>query len=443
MASNDDVWCDALKWSERWVEDEALPGGAQGNAYIVRKRVAAACDANAKRFFLKELKSNKDIERRARMFREAAALSTYAHPGIPCLVESNASHHADSTGKFKLYVVTELIEGSNLQESITKNGPLNFQESMALALRLVDIVGYCHQQESTHRDIKPANIILAGGVPAAAVLVDFGLSHHSFNCDEHATELEQELGNRFLRLPELSAMSVNKRDPRSDLTFVAGILFYVLTGRAPAQLEDERGRRPHQRDDVELNLRIVAQSKAMALLTFFDQVFSPRLENRFGDAQAMKHALDKIKSADSIASGSTETFQKIRERLEAQGAEEKAYQSQWMKLAGNRVEQIVRTINAQLGDHLEVTASGWYKEEPAHHWKNIGLDTPGTHYPRFRPCFDFQILGSEFVISVFDEQRQGSGRPIWRTSADSINLSDWALEQSIHEIFAEGLSRIV
>jgi hypothetical protein len=53
----------------------------------------------------------------------------------------------------------------------------------------------------------------------------------SFNgeADLHDTQTLVELGNRFLRLPELGPSSVNKRDPQSDVTFCCGILIYLLT----------------------------------------------------------------------------------------------------------------------------------------------------------------------------------------------------------------------
>ena len=47
----------------------------------------------------------------------------------------------------------------------------------------------------------------------------------------------QDVGNRFLLLPELSAGGRLMQDSRSDLSFVTGILFYMLTGQDPDVLQ--------------------------------------------------------------------------------------------------------------------------------------------------------------------------------------------------------------
>src|SRR5262245_16171181 len=51
----------------------------------------------------------------------------------------------------------------------------------------------------------------------------------------------------LLALPELLAKSGNKRDPRSDLPLLCGLLFYALTAEPPVTLLDDQLRHPHQR----------------------------------------------------------------------------------------------------------------------------------------------------------------------------------------------------
>ena len=99
-----------------------------------------------------------------------------------------------------------------------------------------------------HRDVKPDNIILRNGLTEAPVLVDFGMSWTKSDYDrarEFETKVGQEIGNRFLRLPEHTP-GRHLHDSRSDLTLVVGLLFYTLAGEAPRSLRDLRGAMPHE-----------------------------------------------------------------------------------------------------------------------------------------------------------------------------------------------------
>jgi eukaryotic-like serine/threonine-protein kinase len=85
------------------------------------------------------------------------------------------------------------------------------------------------------------------------VLVDFGMSYHE-EASALVTPAWEEVGNRFLRLPELASESSLKRDPGSDVTFCGGILFLLLTGSRPGQLIDHDNCMPHQRAEAQRKL---------------------------------------------------------------------------------------------------------------------------------------------------------------------------------------------
>ena len=119
--------------------------------------------------------------------------------------------------------------------------------AVATTRSLLSTLHECHAVGCVHRDVKPDNIILIDTDPTRPMLLDFGLNIHDAPKINFETEHGQEIGNRFLRLPELSAGSSLKQDPRSDLSFAADILFYMLTGQHPDILQDAEGRLPHQR----------------------------------------------------------------------------------------------------------------------------------------------------------------------------------------------------
>jgi eukaryotic-like serine/threonine-protein kinase len=77
MTDTSSSWVDDPTWKRRWEKLETLHGGGQGEAYRARLR------SGGKIGFLKTIKSNKDPERRARLFREASAYDSFGVEGIP------------------------------------------------------------------------------------------------------------------------------------------------------------------------------------------------------------------------------------------------------------------------------------------------------------------------------------------------------------------------
>lgn len=227
-------WSDSKKWDENWVVKQEIIGGGQATAKLVRHKVDGTLA------FLKILSRQADIERRARFFREASAYATANHDGIPKLVESNAHHHEDLS--YKVYLLTEFISGPTVTQYLEDNGALNFVAASTVLNALADTVQYCHENEWVHRDIKPDNIILRNSKLEEPVLLDFGIAYKSGVVDEFATDYAQELGNRFLRLPEMSAGSTAKQDRRTDISFLGGIFYYLMAAQTPSILTDHDGR---------------------------------------------------------------------------------------------------------------------------------------------------------------------------------------------------------
>lgn len=394
-------WIEAARWRDHWSIVENLVGGGQGDAFRARRT------ADGREGFLKVLKARTVAERRSRFFREATAYDSFAVDGIPRLVESNAHRHGDPA--FEPYIVTEFVTGPTLTQWRAGHVP-SVDEAIAATRRVLGILKDCHAQGCVHRDVKPDNVILQGGDPPGACLLDFGLSYHEAAEDDFRTEDGQEVGNRFLRLPELSAGSALKQDPRSDLSFAGGILFFLLVGRHPDVLQDAEGRLPHQRSAALAALQSIAGSRLARLVAFFDTAFEPVIAGRFTSADAMLDALDRLVEAPAPSGSPEDDLAAILGVIDT-AAERRRVEA--IRIFGEAVAQFGSTFHA-LRDEL---GAGFSLGQTAH---RVDADIGTTQY------FWSRTGGDHFLATTCEAVQAGdevvvrlSGETVYRTPASA------------------------
>jgi nucleotide-binding universal stress UspA family protein len=126
------------------------------------------------------------------------------------------------------YLVMEFVPGARLNDWVGR-APLPPEEiarlGSAVALALHDL----HRQDVVHLDLKPTNVLFRAH--GEAVLIDFGLAHHSHYPDLLAEELRFPVGNWVYMSPE-QVLGV-RCDPRSDIYAFGAILYELATGRLP------------------------------------------------------------------------------------------------------------------------------------------------------------------------------------------------------------------
>ena len=126
------------------------------------------------------------------------------------------------------YLVMGYVEGTRLSDWVSR-APIAPEEiarlGAAFALALHDL----HCNDVVHLDLKPTNVIYRSG--GEAVLVDFGLAHHSHFPDLLAEELRIPIGNWVYMSPE-QVLGV-RCDPRSDIFAFGAMLYELATGRLP------------------------------------------------------------------------------------------------------------------------------------------------------------------------------------------------------------------
>lgn len=202
--------------------DKLLGTGSMGAVYqaqhiYLRKRVA-----------LKVLLCSFDTETEAgqRFMREAQAAGQIDHPNVVRLFDVGSLDDGSP------FIVMELLEGEELAERLSREGPLPQDEAIDIACEILEGLAAAHDLGVIHRDVKPANVYLAAkpGGGARAKVLDFSIS--SLPEVERLTQTGQILGTPHYLSPE-QAMGEPDIDPRVDVWSVGICLFQMLTGRVP------------------------------------------------------------------------------------------------------------------------------------------------------------------------------------------------------------------
>lgn len=221
-------------WQNRWKPcDKGIKRGGQSE-------IIKVTDGHVTGALKLLTDGNDDSERRIRVAKEVAALKKVAGSGVPAVLDDNAEQFENKD--VQIYIVEQWIDGKDLEQSIKK--PIDLDRALDITREIALILDRCHSLQVIHRDIKPANIMLQADGHVS--LIDFGIARIDVDGIDTHTEASVELGNRFLRLPEMTA-GQERKDHRSDIACAVGVLFFLLTRTFPRSLGlGDAGLRPHE-----------------------------------------------------------------------------------------------------------------------------------------------------------------------------------------------------
>ncbi|HET7500026.1 MAG TPA: serine/threonine-protein kinase [Kofleriaceae bacterium] len=128
-------------------------------------------------------------------------------------------------------LVTELLEGEDLQRMLDRVKKLSVAEAIPIARQICRAVAAAHAVGVVHRDLKPSNVFLCKNDGELLVKVfDFGVA--KLEDDEKLTRTDAVMGTAAYMAPE-QARSAATAGPLSDVYSTSAVLYHMLTGEPP------------------------------------------------------------------------------------------------------------------------------------------------------------------------------------------------------------------
>jgi serine/threonine protein kinase len=220
------------------------------------------------------------VERFRREAKSAAALSS---PYIVPIFDRGETD--DGT----YYITMEYLPGT-LKERITATNALRPQAAAEVALQVAKALQIAHVRGVVHRDIKPRNILVAD--TDHVKVADFGIARAAdATTISHTGDI---LGSAKYMSPEQAAG--DQVGPASDLYSLGVVLYEMLTGRVPFEVEipDDvpiRHALAPPRRPKEVNPEIPEELDAITM-----KLLATNPEDRYGSAEELIQELQRVRA---------------------------------------------------------------------------------------------------------------------------------------------------
>ena len=218
-------------------EDDLLPAGFElGNYQVVEPLgrggmgvVYKSKDPSLDRFVAVKVLS-RDLSRNRqfieRFDREAKACGKLSHPNITTIYHYKKGDH---------YFAMEFVDGENLADRLTREGPLPIDVVLDVARQTAEGLRAAASVKIIHRDIKPSNLLLNS--QGQIKITDFGLAKAKASMG-HTLDLTSTgvvMGTPLYMSPEQARGLIV--DHRSDIYSLGATLFFLLYGCPPFEAD--------------------------------------------------------------------------------------------------------------------------------------------------------------------------------------------------------------
>jgi eukaryotic-like serine/threonine-protein kinase len=237
-----------------------------------------------------------EAELRELFLREARTAARLSHPHIV------AVFRADELAGHPFFAMP-FIEGENLAERLTVDGPLPAAEAVRFLREVAWALAYAHARGVVHRDVKPENIMIERG-SGRAIVTDFGIARVEFG-----PVLAQDalvLGTASYMSPE--QIAGEPLDGRSDLYSLGVVGFLLLSGRLPFVATTVSALLEAHRTQVAPPLAAIAPHVPAPIATVIDRCLTKERDGRYPTGESLADALEKALRLSEPAAARTGEF---------------------------------------------------------------------------------------------------------------------------------------
>ena len=209
---------------------EVIGQGGMGEVWLAEQRQPVR-----RRVAIKLIKVGMDTkEVVARFESERQALALMDHPAIAKVFD------AGSTPEGRPYFAMEYVAGLPITDYCDKY-KLTIRQRLELFTRVCDGVQHAHQKAIIHRDLKPSNILVSevDGKPSPRI-IDFGVAKaiaQKLTDRTMYTQIGMLIGTLGYVSPEQADSGGEDIDTRTDVYSLGAVLFELLAGSLPLELE--------------------------------------------------------------------------------------------------------------------------------------------------------------------------------------------------------------
>ncbi len=228
-------------------------------------------------------------DRVQRFQQEARAAVLLEHPNLARALDSGSDGN-------RLYIVTELVEGLDLEELIEQQGPLRVEQAVSYMGQVAEGMAYAHARGVVHRDLKPSNLTVdSHGCVRVLNLAWARFNDASYGAAseeiESLTTTGQIIGTIEFMSPEQAANARYSND-RSDIYSLGCTLHWLLIGSPPYRARTPMEQLMAHRDQPIPSLREARDDVPEALDRIFHRTVAKRPEDRYGSMKELASDLE-------------------------------------------------------------------------------------------------------------------------------------------------------
>jgi serine/threonine protein kinase/uncharacterized protein with WD repeat len=218
---------------------------------------------------------------RKRFCREARAAAAVRHDHVVAI-------HTVDESEGNPYLVMEYIPGVSLQERIDRDGRLELEDIVRIAMQTASGLAAAHAQGLIHRDVKPGNILLETGNDRVKI-TDFGLARADE--DVRLTQSGVVAGTPQYMAPEQA--EGKPLDHRADLFSLGSVMYAMATGKAPFEASSALAMLLAITKDTPRSIQQINPTIPDWLVEIIDTLLAKDSADRFQSAAELANLLDQ------------------------------------------------------------------------------------------------------------------------------------------------------